>query len=229
MTAPTPASAAPQPPPDPEPKRRRWRSRGGIIGAAVLAMVIVAGVAVALLLPGTPGARPAPPGADVGLLGETGELGPLRGPGRGADPLLGKDALLVGTLVSTGGGTLVVDVDGAARRTLRTDDHTRVRGGGASALSGLKPGDRVVLRISGAGDAATVASVMTPQSRVTGTVTAVSGDTATVTVLDGRRESVNIARLPQKPGVGDIVIITGTAPDGATVSADRVRVLPKAS
>lgn len=238
MTTPSAPPVPPPAPPEPAPGRRSvLRSRGGVIGAVVLALVIVGGVAAALIIPGIPGGRPGPvPG--IGLLGEQGELGPLRGgpanhppdgKGGGLDVALGNDALLAGTVVSVGNGTLVIAVDGGPQRTLRTDDRTRVRGSGAAALAGLKPGERVVVRVNGSGESATALSVMSPQARVTGTVTAISGDVATVMGIDGRPASVNIAKLTQKPVVGDIVIVTGVVTDGSTITADRVKVLPKAS
>ncbi|MFC4949403.1 hypothetical protein [Pseudonocardia sp. GCM10023141] len=234
MTTPTPPVTPPAPEPAPAP-RSRLRSRGGVIGAVVIALVIVGGVAAALIIPGGPGGRPPAPG--VGL---SSDLGPLRGPeggsprpgppkGSGIDGWLGKDALLAGSVVSVSDGTLVVAVDGGGQRTLKVDDRTRVRGDGAAALTGLKPGERVVVRVTGTGDAATAVSVMSPQARITGTVTALTGDSATVMGIDGRPATVNIAALTSKPAVGDIVIITGTVTGGSTIKAEQVRVLPKAS
>lgn len=238
MTTPTAPAPPPVPPESAPAPRRRLRSRGGVIGAIGLALVIVGVVAAALIIPGVPGGRPAAV-SGVGLLGEQGDLWPLRGPGgRGHNPAdskggvgtaLGNDALLAGTVVAADNGTLVIAVDGGPQRTLRADDRTRVRGSGAAALSSLKPGERVVVRVSGSGDAATALSVMSPQARVTGTVTAITGDIATVMGIDGRPATVNIAKLTQKPVVGDIVIVTGLVTDGSTISADRIRVLPKAS
>lgn len=225
----------PSPPPPPS-RRFRWRrprGRGAVLGAALLALLVVGGVAAALLIPGR-GDRGAPD--DIGLAAETGELagadGPGRGEGRGrGGPWgrgLGDDTLLAGTVVSTADGSLVVTLDGGAQRTIRTDDDTRVRGNGNAALGDLAAGERVVVRVSGTGDAATAESILTPRARVTGTVTELSGDTATVTAIDGLTATVDVAGVNPKPVVGDLVVLSGVA-DGTTIAADQVRVLPKAS
>ncbi|QJY44887.1 hypothetical protein [Pseudonocardia broussonetiae] len=224
---------------------RRWRRPRGrvlVIGAVVLAALVVAGVVAALLVPGGgPGRgddRRGVPG--IGLTGEYDELdggpglgGPVDGPGRGdrgpRGEGLGDDAVLVGTVVSTSEGTLVVTPDGAAQRSLRTTDDTRVRGSGNAALGDLAPGERVVVRVDGTGDAATAVSVTAPQARVTGTVTALTGTSATVVAVDGRTVTVDVGGLGQQPAVGDVVVLTGTITDGATLTADGVRILPRAS
>lgn len=221
-------------------RRRRPRGRLLVIGAVVLAALVVAGVVAALLVPGGPGRgddRRGGPG--IGLTGEYEELGPSGGPGGVGGPGrgdrgprgegLGDDAVLVGTVVSTSDGTLVVTPDGAAQRSLRTTDDTRVRGSGNAALGDLAPGERVVVRVDGIGDAATAVSVTTPQARVTGTVTALTGTSATVVAVDGRTVTVDVAGLGQQPAVGDVVVLTGTITDGATLTADGVRILPRAS
>jgi hypothetical protein len=71
--------------------------------------------------------------------------------------------------------------------------------------------------------------VWTPQASVTGTVTALAGDRATVTSVEGLAVTVDVAALSQKPAVGDVVVLTGTAADAATIRADGIRVLPRAS
>jgi hypothetical protein len=86
----------------------------------------------------------------------------------------------------------------------------------------------VVVQVEGTGDAATAESIWVPQASVTGTVTALSGNTATVTSVEGLTVSVDITALSQKPVVGDVVILTGTA-DAGTIRADGIRVLPRAS
>ena len=221
-----------------------------MIGAAIVAVLVVGGVVAALLVPwghrGGPGDFRGPA---VGLSGESSELGDIEGlddggarsdgpgrdgPGRGRGdrPVargLGNDTLLAGTVVSTGNGSLVLTPDGGAQRTIRTDDRTRVRGSGNAALGDVAPGERVVVRVTGTGDAATAVAVVTPRARVTGTVTALTGDSATVTGVDGLTVTVDVAGLGQKPAVGDLVVLTGTAANGTTLKADQVRVLPKAS
>jgi len=72
-------------------------------------------------------------------------------------------------------------------------------------------------------------AVLVPPARVTGTVTAVAGDRITVVQLDGLTATVDVTALTQKPVVGDLVVLSGTALDGATLRADGVRFLPKAA
>ncbi len=233
--------------PSTTPGRSRWRrlrprGRGGVIAAAVVAVLVV-GVVAAVLLGQGRGDRV--PG--VGRSGETGQMegGPGgrsdhgRGPGRGAGVGDGPVAdgpgpvpdgpVLVGPVVSTTTGTITLTPDGAAARTLRTDDTTRVRGSGNTAVGDLQAGERVIVRVSGSGATATAVSIEVPKASVTGTVTALSGDTATITSVDGLVVSANAAALSQKPVVGDVVVLTGTVANGTTITADGIRVLPKAS
>lgn len=226
MTAPAPETPT-------RPRRRRPRGRVLVIGAVVLAALVVAAVVAVLVLPGGgPGRdgdrRGGPPG--IGLTGEFDELGPpVDGPrgDRGPHGSLGAAPVLVGSVVSTAEGTLVVTPDGGAPRTLRTDDDTRVRGGGNAALGDLTAGERVVVRVEGTADAATAVGILAPQARVAGTVTALTGTGATVVAVDGRTVAVDVAALGQQPAVGDVVVLTGTFTDGATLVADGVRILPR--
>ncbi|MBW0136374.1 hypothetical protein [Pseudonocardia abyssalis] len=222
----------------PEAPTRRWRRPRGralVIGAVVLAVLIVAAVVAALLIPGGgPGrdGRDGRGGPEIGLTGESGELGD--GPGRGPRGErdrdgLGEGPVLIGSVVSTAEGTLVVTPDGGAQRTLRTNDDTRVRGAGNAALGDLTAGERVVVRVDGTGDAATAVAILTPQARVTGTVTALTGTSATVVAADGRTVTADLTALAQQPVVGDVVVLTGTVVDGSTLTADGVRFLPRAS
>lgn len=245
--------ATPQPdPPTTEARRgrRRFRprGRGALIGASVLALLLVAGV-VAALLPGGPGhgGDRFGPGSEVGLLGDAGEFDELAvaghrgGPGRhgpggfdrgrpgGFDRGLGDDALLAGTVVSTADGSLVLTPDGAPQRSLRIDDDARVRGGDNRALGDLAPGERVVVRVEGTGDAATAVSVLAPRARVVGTVTALTDGRATVAGVNGLTSTVDVTGLGRQPAVGDLVVLTGVAADATTVRADGIRVLPKVS
>ncbi len=246
--APEPPAQAPaqQPPAEPPAAKRRWRPTGtGVLLALVgLAILVVGGVAGALLSsrgghpgPGGPGfsrvAERGPggfgdhrefgrggPGADRGF-----DMGPDARPGpggRGAGPVV------LGTVVSTGNGTLAITPDGAAQRTLRTDDRTRVVGDGVRSIADLKPGQRVAVSVIGTGDAATAVAVRLPEARLVGTVTAVAGDTATVTSADGLVVTVNTAAANPKPAVGDVVAVRGSA-SGTTITATAVTILPKAS
>lgn len=247
MTTP---NTPPEPPTAPVARRSRWRrprGRGAVIGAALVALLVVAGVAAALLIPGHgPGRKDREDfgGPDIGLSGGFGELDGLGGPGpagpdrggpgrggpRGGAPLdrgLGDDTLLAGTVVSTADGSIIITPDGGAQRTIRTDGDTRVRGNGNTGLGDLQAGERVVLRISGTGEAATAVTILAPQARVTGTVTALTGDTATVTAIDGLTVTADVTALSQKPAVGDLVVLTGVATNGTTLTADGIRILPR--
>lgn len=253
MTTPSPDSPTGSASPRPGRRwyRRRPRGRGAVLGAALLALLVVGGVAAALLIPdGDRGDRRGfhGHGPDLGLTGEFGELsgtdeldaslsgdgpesrdGGWRDRSRGGGRGLGDDTLLVGTLTSTADGSIVVTPDGGnAPRAVRTDDDTHVRGSGNAALGDLAPGERVVVRVEGIGDAATAVAVLTPRTRVTGTVTALTGDSATVTRIDGLAVTANVAAVTP-PAVGDLVVLTGVTTDGTTLTAQAIRVLPKAS
>jgi hypothetical protein len=219
-------------------RRRRFSRRRIAIGAALLAVLVGGGMAVALLIPGgsfggavaafegrpvdggQQAAAPAPAPAPAG--------GRQRGQHGDGRDRLGADTLLVGKLVSTGTGTLVVAQDNGATLTVHTNEGTKVLGAGKKGLAGLTAGDRVVVRVSGTGDAAAAVTVRSPKAHVTGTVTALAGDAATVLRADGLAESVNVAAVNPKPAVGALVVLSGTA-DGSTLTADRMRPLPKAS
>ncbi|WP_345612031.1 hypothetical protein [Pseudonocardia adelaidensis] len=236
-----------EPPTSEIPPRRSWRSRlrsrGAVITAAVAALVVIGGVTAALLLPDHDRGRFGP-GVD-----RAGWSGPPWAEGRHGGPMgghwgddddrfegqggprgfgSGNEPVVTGTVASVANGSIVVTVDGAGQRTIRTDGDTRVRGSGNSGLGDLQVGERVVVEVAGTGDAATAESIWVPQASVAGTVTALGGDTAIVTSVEGLTVTVNTAALSQKPAVGDVVVLTGTA-DGGTIRADGIRVLPKAS
>ncbi|WP_433278805.1 hypothetical protein ACQPZA_05095 [Pseudonocardia xinjiangensis] len=239
------------PPPPPRPWRSRIRSRGVIIGAVIVALLVAGGVAAALLIPdrgrfgpgfdrhgpmgelGAPGAPWHGPGNGGPWHGPgpggPGPGGPFGGPPRGGGPGLANAPVLTGTVVSVADGTLVVNVDGGAQRTLRTDGDTVVQGAQNSALGDLQTGERVVVQVQGTGATAVARAVWTPQASVTGTVTALTGDRATVTSVDGLTVTVDVTALSQKPVVGDVVVLTGVAADATTIRADGIRVLPRAS
>jgi hypothetical protein len=247
----------PQPPPGGPAPRRPWRSRlrsrGVIIGAVIVAVLVVGGVAAALLIPdrhrgfersgpmGELGGWGAPwqgPGAGSGGVGPGGgPWGPhgdrFGAPGdRGGESGphgIGDTPVLTGTVASVADGTLVVNVDGGGQRSLRTDGDTRVGGGQNSALGDLQTGERVVVEVQGTGATATARAVWTPQVRVAGTVTALAGDRATLTSIDGLTVTADVAALSQKPVVGDVVVLTGVAADASTIRAEGIRVLPRAS
>ena len=235
--------------PEPDPttvlpqQRRGWRRfrpgrRGTVVGAVIVAVLVVGAVVAALLHSddgrGHRGDR-GPGGPELAMNGDElsgiDEPGLRGSPGRGGGlgDRLGDDTLLAGSVVSVTQGSLVVTPDGAPQRTLRTDGDTRVRGSGNTALGDLQAGERVVVRVDGTGEAARAVAVLVPPARVTGTVTAVAGDRVTVVQLDGLTATVDVTALTQKPVVGDLVVLTGTVSDGATLRADGVRFLPKAA
>jgi hypothetical protein len=214
------------PPPSSRWRRLRPRGRGGMIAVVVVAVLAVGVVAAALIGPGRGDRVPG-----ISRAAETGQMESHRGDGDRGPRGFGRSnsPVLVGTVVSTAAGTITITPDGAAARTLITNDDTRVRGNGNSAVGDLQAGERVIVRVSGTGTAATAESIEVPKASVTGTVTALSGDTATVTAVDGLVVSVNVAALSQKPAVGDVVVLTGTVANGTTITADGIRVLPKAA
>lgn len=249
---------SPTPDPSTNPAPAGWRRfrpgrRTAVIAASVVGLLLVIGVVGALLVPGGAGrgrGDHGPGGPDAVLLGDVGELGLADGldgggsgghggpgdrrDGRGGpgfgplDRRLGDDTLLAGTVVSAADGSLVLTPDGAPQRTVRTDDDTRVFGGGNRAVGDLEAGERVVLRIDGTGDTATVVAAFAPQARVIGTVTTLAGNQATVVAVNGLTVTADVTGIGQQPAVGDLVVLTGGA-NGATLRADEVRVLPKAS
>jgi hypothetical protein len=232
MSTPEPPTAVTAPEPQPPRRRFRFTRTGVLLAVAALAVLVVGGVIGALAFPRPaaadvprPGLMHAAPGAPAPGHRPGRQAGPApdRGPGHGRG-----GPALAGVVVSTGNGTLVVTPDGGAQRTLKTDATTRVQGPGKPGLNDLKAGQRVVVRVTGTGDAATVTDVRVVQAHVTGTVTAVNGNTATVTSYDGLAVQVDVTALTQKPAVGDVVELSGTA-SGATLTATTVRELPKAS
>lgn len=168
------------------------------------------------------------PGGDRGDRGERGDRGDRGdrwGPGRRGG--MANTAMLTGSVVSVAPDNLVVAPDGgAAPVTVPTNDRTRARGLG-NGLTGLQPGQRVIVRIGG--DKAAVA-VFSPQARAVGTITALNGDRAVLVRPDGLTENVDLAAANPKPVNGDLVAATGTsAENGATLKVTELRVLPKAS
>lgn len=240
MSTPEPPPAQPAAPPPAE-QRRRFRPSPtvALLVLSGIALLVVGGVAGALLFSRSGHDGPTRPG--VVRLDERGP-GPFghggSGAGRGFDRGPGPDAMgprgrvaagpvVFGTVVSSANGTLVITPDGAAQRTLRTDDRTRVAGQGIRSLTDLKADQRVAVSVTGTGDAATAVAVRVVEAHLMGTVTAVAGDTATVASADGLVVTVNTAAASPKPAVGDTVAVTGTA-SGTTITASTITVLPKA-
>ena len=232
--------AAPENPPPAAPRRRfRFTRFGLLLAAAGLGILVVGGVIGALAfprsvnahLPGRPGVeRMVDPGGPEG--GQGRGHGQESRPGPGMAPGIGRTGpMIAGTVVSVSDGTLVVAPDGGgAQRTLHTDANTRFGGPGAGqqVLTGLKPGQRVVVEVQGTGATATATAVRAPIARVVGTVTALTGTTATVTATDGLVVQVDVSKANPVPVVGDGIAAAGPV-TGTTITADQVRVLPKAS
>ena len=246
MSTTEPPTTETPPPAEPQQPHGRWRSRmrsrGVIIGGVIVALLAIVGVTAALLIPDRDRWGPGGPGFDrQGFMGEMDERGPWGGPGRfgdhddrpfgrGGGPFArGDQPVLAGSVVSVSSGSLVVAVDGAGQRTLRTDSDTRVFGNDNRAPGDLQAGERVLVQVSGTGDQAIAESIWSPEAHVIGTVTALTGDRATVTSVNGLVINVDVAALSQKPAVGDVVVLTGTSADGSTIRADGIRVLPRAS
>lgn len=172
-----------------------------------------------------PGGHPGMgPGGDFGM-GPRGDFGPGRAHERHGG--LANTATLTGSVVSVAPDNLVVAPDGGAPQvTVPTNNRTRVRGVG-NGLTGLQPGQRVVVRIGG--DKSAVA-VFSPEARAIGTITALNGDRAVLVRPDGLTENVDLASVNPKPANGDLVAVTGAAAEnGATLKVNNLRVLPKAS
>ncbi|MGQ0482570.1 MAG: hypothetical protein ACT4O0_16285 [Pseudonocardia sp.] len=168
---------------------------------------------------------PGQPAMGPGGMGPGGFGG--EGPGRHGGPrALANTAAITGSVVSVAPDNLVIAADGAGQITIPTDDRTRVRGAG-NGLTGLQPGQRVVVRVGG--DRSAVA-VLVPVARAAGTITVLDGDRATLVRPGGLTEVVDIAAINPKPAAGDVVTVSGTpAENGGVLKADQLRVLPKAS
>ena len=167
------------------------------------------------------------PGADEGGPGAGRDERWRDGPGHRGGLLdrLGDDTLLVGSVAGVANGTLTVTRDGGGEKAVTTDDRTRVRGAGNSAVGDLTAGERVVVRV---GTDNKAIGVLGLRPHVAGTVTALDGDRATVVRGSGLSQVVDVSAVAQKPAVGDLIAAVGTlADDGTTLKAETVRVLPK--
>ncbi len=248
---PPPPAESETPPPAEQPTRRRWPIWPFVVGG--IALLAIVGVAATALVAGGRdrwgGPRHYSPEntalelavADAGgieLLADDPDPdqgGPEAGRGErwrdgpghrgGLLGRLGDDTLLVGGVASVGNGTLTVTRDGGGEKAVTTDDRIRVRGAGNSALGDLTAGERVVVRV-GADNRAV--GVLGLRPHVTGTVTALDGDRATVVRGGGLTQVVDVSAVAQKPAVGDLIAAVGTLADnGTTLKAETVRVLPK--
>lgn len=214
---------APLPTPDPaaQPAPARPRRRTVLLGTGIAA-VAAAGLLVGLLVTGSHTAA-----ADEQTSAPT-STAQQHGHGQhpaahGRHHKLGKNqSLLVGTVSSVQSGKLVVTRDSGGDATVSTDSNTKVRGSGVKSLSDLKPGQRVVVKVQ---DGKALA-VGVPAGHATGTVTALDGDKATLVEPDGLQVTVDVSGVSDKPKVGDLVAVKGTA-NGTTLKATALRELPK--
>lgn len=214
---------APEPADATAPSPRRRRRLPWFIGlGGVLAGGLVGGLLVAAALGS---GRPAP---DLEFASEAeliNSVFPAEGdgdhPGRHHRPFgpgpwrLGADErVVVGMVAGSGANELTVAQDGGAQTAIPTDEDTRVRGADNHELSDLDAGERVMVRV-GSDDTAAVVSVV--RAHVLGTVTALDGDRATVLRPDGLAVPVDLSGVQERPAVGTVVAVRGSAQDGGGV------------
>lgn len=173
-----------------------------------------------------PGMAPGPGRMGGGPEGLEGPGGPggwrdgagMRGPG--ATPAL------IGAVSSVNGPSLVVAQDGAAPVTVTTTDRTRVVGDQLHAVTDLRPGQRIVVRL---GPDRSATGVLAMPATARGTITTLNGTQASLTQIDGLALSVDTSGLATQPKAGDLVAVWGTAADNGTMlKANSLRELPKA-
>ncbi|WP_037079428.1 DUF5666 domain-containing protein [Pseudonocardia spinosispora] len=252
----TPEPAATVSPAAPASRRWRPTGRGGLIlggiGVLLVGLVIGGGIGFAaghhgggphrMMMkhhgmghPGMPGAPGGPegPGAPGGPEG-WGPPGAEEGGGHGWGPgirfkegRMGDSGALIGSVASVNGTSVAVTEDGGAPVTVTTTDRTRVFGVQKAAVTDLKQGDRVLVRV---GPDKTAIGIRALNASARGTVTALNGTSATVTRPDGLTQTVDTSALTTQPKVGDRVQIEGTPADnGATLKAQTQRILPKSN
>ncbi|MDT7647805.1 MAG: hypothetical protein QOC75_4805 [Pseudonocardiales bacterium] len=162
-----------------------------------------------------------------GGMGQGGGMGPGGGMGGGFGPggRMGAEPAVVGTLVTINGTNLVLTPDGGAQATVTLTPQTRVVGEQRASVTDLKAGDRVAVREDANHQAV---GVLVIPARAFGTVTAINGDQATLTRIDGLTEPVDVSAVNPKPVIGDKVAVVGTVTNnGGTLKATQLRELPK--
>lgn len=127
--------------------------------------------------------------------------------------------VVVGTVKAVRDGALDVAKDGGGEATVTTGPSTKTRG---VDLAGLRPGQRVVVR---AKDGKAL-MVSVPQAHARGTVTALDGDRATLVEFEGSTRTLELSGVADKPKVGDLVAVRGTA-SGDVLVVERVRRLSR--
>jgi hypothetical protein len=226
------------------PRRRRRPIFAGVLG-----VLLVGGVLAATLISGARGSSASAIDgqdeaalqlavADAGGLGDLADGSTAPGatpaafgaPGGQARPPLGRlgdNTLLVGTVAAAGGGKLTVTRDGGGDITVTTTDKTKVRGTGKKVVGDLAAGERVVVRV---GTDKSAVGVLVLRPHVAGTVTKLDGDRASVTRASGLTQVVDVSGLTEKPKVGDLIAVVGSATDnGTTIKAEKIKQLPKTS
>lgn len=223
---PAPNAAAPH-----SPRRRRalpWLvGLGGVLVGGLVGGLLVAG--------GSPGSDRVAP--DLALATEADLItqafpaedddhpGGRHGPFGHRPRLLGPDEqVVVGSVAGSAAKELTVATDGGPQTTIPTDEDTRVRGAGNRELGDLDNGERVVVRVGSDGTAVAVGVI---PAHVVGTVTALDGARATVRRPDGLAVQVDLSGVSERPEVGTMVAVRGSADDsGGVLRAEKVTTAP---
>ena len=234
----------PQPPEPPQPARPPRRS--GWVMPAVLGALLLAGVLIAAVVIAGPGAanrnaggvaisdmasldallQQAADPADPTAANPDAKNRPFPRGRKGHGPLRLRDGekVLAGSVSSVADGKLVVRKDSGAEVTVPTDGDTRVGGAQNKALSDLQAGERVIVKVGSDGIADGVLAV---KAHAAGTVTKLDGDRATVVRAGGLSTVLDLSGVPDRPAVGTVVIAVGTATDdGATLKVEQIKELP---
>jgi hypothetical protein len=144
---------------------------------------------------------------------------------KGHNGLKNGQSLLLGTVTENAPGKLTVTRDGGGPVTVTTDNGTKAGGSGVKALTDLKPGQRVAVKV----DQGKAVAVRVPAAKATGTVTGTNGDSANLVEPDGLVQPISLSGVQDRPKDGDLVIVTGTIGDaGKTFDVTKVRQLPHA-
>lgn len=186
---------------------------------AVLVGLVVALVAV--FWQGAAASSPDRPAPDRSVAGHerTGALERAEGrPGKGRKDRAG-GTVVVGTVKAVRDGALDVAKDAGGEVTVTTGPSTKTRG---VDLAGLRPGQRVIVRAQD-GKALMVG---VPRARARGTVTALDGDRATLIEFAGSTRTLELSGVADKPRVGDLVAVRGTA-SGDVLVVERLRRLSR--
>jgi hypothetical protein len=163
---------------------------------------------------------------DAGQAGQAPNARPLRHGRFGHGPLrlAEGEKVVAGAVGSVGDGKLVVRKDNGTEVSVATDAKTKVRGAKHTALSDLKAGERVVIKVGTDGVAD---GVLVVRAHAAGTITKLDGDHATLVRLGGLRVELDLSGVSERPAVGTVVVAVGTATDGgATLKVEQIRELP---